>query len=148
YREGRAAVMNPLTAQARLHVPDSPSLPSGDFTLEGFVLLRSIADDAGVRTIAAHWPGERTQPGWSFGVTGKKSAFKPQTLVLQFWGDPAKHGTDHEPIFSGLHIALNKPYFVAVTVKLGDAERKGVTYYAKDLSNDDEPMQSVVSGHK
>ena len=27
--------------------------------------------------------------GWSFGVTSKKSAYKPQMLVLQLWGETA-----------------------------------------------------------
>src|SRR5262249_29494225 len=39
YREGRAAVMHPQSGQARFQVPDSPTLPAGDFTVEGFVLL-------------------------------------------------------------------------------------------------------------
>ena len=52
-------------------------------------------------------------------MTSKKSAYKPQKLVLQLWGDDAK-GTAYEPVFSNLHIDLNKPYFVAVTVRLDE----------------------------
>ncbi len=44
-------------------------------------------------------------------------------------------------MFSNLHIDLNKPYFVAVAASLHDTAPGGVTFYAKDLSNDDEPMQ-------
>src|SRR5262249_34417190 len=148
YREGRAAVLQADSPQVRFQVPKlSPAL-DGDFTVEAFVLLRSLYDDASVRTIISKGRGRKTGPGWSLGVTGRKSAFKPQTLVLQLMGDSAKHGTDSENIFSGLHIALNKPYFVAVSVSLGDADKKGITFYAKDLSNDDEPMQSVHSSHQ
>jgi len=39
--------------------------------------------------------------------------------VLQLWGEDEK-GAVYEPVFSNLHIDLNKPYFVAVTVKLGE----------------------------
>jgi Protein of unknown function (DUF1553)/Protein of unknown function (DUF1549)/Planctomycete cytochrome C len=148
YREGRAAVLQPDGPQVRFQVPDHASLPTEDFTVEAFVLLRSTYEDASVRTIASHWGGDKKKPGWSFGVTSKKSQFKPQTLVLQLMGDPEKNGTDYEAIFSGLHIGLNKPYFVAVSVHLGDADKQGVTFYAKDLSNDDEQLQSVRCGHK
>ncbi|MBY0525533.1 MAG: DUF1553 domain-containing protein [Gemmataceae bacterium] len=148
YREGRAAVMQPGSSQVRFLVPDNNSLPTADFTMEAFVQLRSLYDDASVRTIVSHWGGEKKAPGWSLGVTSKKSAFKPQTLVLQLFGDAAKHGTDYDAIFSGLHIALNKPYFIAVSVHLGDKEKQGITFYAKDLSNDEEPMQVARCAHK
>jgi hypothetical protein len=148
YREGRAAVLQADSPQARFQVPRLAPALDGDFTVEAFVLLRSLYDDASVRTIASQWQGTKNRPGWSLGVTGRKSAFKPQTLVLQLMGDPAKHGADSENVFSGLHIALNKPYFVAVSVSLGDTDKKGIAFYAKDLSNDDEPMQSVRSSHQ
>jgi hypothetical protein len=148
YREGRSAVLNPDGPQARLRVPRIAELPEGDFTIEAFVLLRSLYDDASVRTIVSQWNMSKNKPGWSLGVTSRKSAFKPQTLVLQLAGDPEKNGTDYEAVFSGLHIALNKPYFVAVTFHLSDPDKQGITFYAKDLSNDEEPLQSVRSGHK
>src|SRR5262249_18594754 len=117
-------------------------------TIEAFVLLRSLYDDASVRTIVSQWNMSKNKPGWSLGVTSRRSQFKPQTLVLQLSGDPEKNGTDYEAVFSGLHIALNKPYFVAVTFHLSDPDKQGITFYAKDLSNDEEPLQSVRSGHK
>jgi hypothetical protein len=148
YREGRAAVLTPAGPQARLQVPRLAAVPEGDFTIEAFVLLRSLYDDAAVRTVVSQWNMVKNKPGWSLGVTSRKSAFKPQTLVLQLSGDPDKHGTDYEAVFSGLHIALNKPYFVGVSMHLGDAGKQGITFYAKDLSNDEEPLQSVRCGHK
>jgi mono/diheme cytochrome c family protein len=148
YREGRAAVLNPDGPQARLPVPRLAALPDGDFTIEAFVLLRSLYDDASVRTIVSQWNMTKNKPGWSLGVTSRKSAFKPQTLVLQLSGAAEKNGTDYESLFSGLHIALNKPYFVAVSLHLSDPDKQGVTFYAKDLSNDEEPLQSVRCSHK
>jgi hypothetical protein len=68
-------------------------------------------------------------------------------LVLQLWGEDAEGRPAYEPIFSSLHIELNKPYFVAVSVKLADTGPSGVTFYAKDLSNDDETLQSSESPH-
>jgi hypothetical protein len=148
YREGRAAWLQPTGTQVRLQTPDNPKLPVGSFTIEAFVLLRSVYDDGTVRTIASHWSGDKKKPGWSFGVTSKKSAYKPQTLVLQFFGDKNKDGADYEAVFSDLHIALNKPYFVAVSVNLRDTTKKGIVFYAKDMSNDDEPMQIAPVAHK
>ncbi len=148
YREGKAAVLQPETMQNMFVVPDSPTLPAGDFTLEAFVLLRSTYDDASVRTIAAHWDGNQNHAGWGLGVTSKKSQNKPQTLVLQLSSDAAKGGEGYEPVFSGLRVELNKPYFVAVTVSLSDTNETGVTFYLKDLANDCEPMQVVNAKHR
>jgi Protein of unknown function (DUF1553)/Protein of unknown function (DUF1549)/Planctomycete cytochrome C len=148
FREGRAIALTPGGPHPRLHVPDSPMLPKGDFTLEAVVMLRSVFDDGTVRTIAAHWNGDMKKPGWSLGVTSKKSAYKPQVLVLQLWGENAKGKFDYEPVFSSLHVDLNKPYYVAVSVKLDDTGDGGVTFYAKDLGNDEEPLQKDQALHK
>ncbi len=147
-RDGHAAAMTPGTPMERLTVPDHPALPSGDFTIEAYIVLKSLYEDGEVRTIASHWDGDKTHPGWSFGVTGKQSRYKPQTLVLLLCGDqPWSEKDPMEPIFSGLQIALGKPYFVAVTVKLGERGENGITFYTRDLSNDDEPLQSASFAH-
>ncbi len=144
YREDKAAVMNPAGPMDRFEVPDSPALPQLDFTIEAFILLRSLYEDGQVRTIASHWDGNEKHPGWSFGVTSKKSMNKPQTLVLQLCGPGGK---SYEAIFSGLHIELNKPYFVAASIALEQTNETGITFFAKDISNDDEPMQVARMAH-
>ncbi len=147
-REGRAAQLVPGSAQERLAVPDDAAFPRGDFTIEAFINVKSVYPTGAVRTIVSKWDGKKGHPGWSLGVTGAGSRNKPQTLVLQLCGDKPWKPTDPvEPIFSGLHIDIGKPYFVAVSVRLDDATEKGVTFYAKDLTNDDEPMQSVQLAH-
>ncbi len=154
YRDGKAAVMAPRSAQERLMVANHDSFPAEDFTVEAFVLLRSLYEGSEVRTIVSHWGGKNTEPGWALGVSSLKSLRRPQTLVLQLSGKDADGKKLYEPIFSDLHINLNKPYFIAVTVNLTNTSEGGVTFYAKDLSNDDEPMQvakiahRVVSGHR
>jgi mono/diheme cytochrome c family protein len=147
FRDGKAISLG-RPGTPRMLVPESPKLPDGDFTVEAFVMLRSTYDTAAVRPIASHGTGERGKPGWAFGVTSKKSAFKPQMLVLQLWGNNAEGAADYEPIFSGLHIDLNKPYFVGVAVKVEDTGEAGITFYSKDLSNDDEPLQISRSKHR
>ena len=149
FRDGRAAVLTPGTPQSRLVVPDNPIFPRGDFTAEAFVVLKSAYDSGEVRSIVSHWDGKRGHPGWSLGVTGKQSRYKPQTLVLLLTGDqPWSDKDPMEPVFSGLHIEIGKPYFVAVSVNLDDSTEKGVTFYVKDLSNDDEPMQVAEIAHQ
>jgi hypothetical protein len=148
FRDGSAVVLEPAGTMKRADVPDSAKLPTGDFTVEAFVVLRSTYDDASVRTIAAHWNGDKTKPGWSFGVTSRKSQFKPQMLVLQLWGTDEYDKPTYEPIFSSLNVQLNKPYYVAVTVKLSEQGPSGVTFFAKDLSNDDEPLLTSQNAHR
>ena len=147
-REGRAAQLVPESAQERLIVPHDSAFPRGDFTIEAFINVKSVYPTGAVRTIVSKWDGNKGHPGWSLGVTGKGSRNKPQSLVLQLCGDKAwKPGDPVEPIFSGLHIDIGKPYFVAVSVNLDNATENGITFYAKDLTNDDEPMQSVQLAH-
>ena len=147
-REGNAAQLMPDSGQERLFVQNDHSMPGGDFTIEAFINIKSVYPNGTVRTIASKWDGNKGHPGWSLGVTGMGSRNKPQTLVLQLSGDrPGKPSEPVEAIFSGLHIDIGKPYFVAVSVDLDDATEKGITFYAKDLTNDDEPMQSVQIAH-
>ena len=97
----------------RLSVPCQPSFPGGDFTAEAFIVLKSVYETGEVRTIVSHWDGDRARPGWSFGVTGRQSRYKPQTLVLLLRGDqPWTDKDPAEPLFSGLHIEIGRPYFV------------------------------------
>jgi hypothetical protein len=148
FHEGQAAVITPGGSQARFQLPESVKLPNEQFTLEAFVYLRSVFEDGMVRTIASHWNGDTKGAGWVVGVTGKKSAYKPQTLVLQLWGNSAGDKHISDAIFSGLQLQLNRPYYVAVSVNAKDASDKGVTFYLKDLSNDEEPILVYSTTHK
>jgi len=147
YREGRAAVLAAGNHGARLLIPEDDKFPTGDFTIEGFIILRSMFEDGTVRTIASQGNGDSQRPGWSFGVTSKRSRYKPQVLVLQLWGKNEKGTWENEPVFSNLHIELDKPYYVGVSVKLQENGKQGITFYAKDLSNDDEQMQLSQVAH-
>lgn len=145
FREGRAALFSAKGSQFQV---EHPMKANGNFTVEAYILARSVFEDSTVRTIAAHWNGEtKNGAGWSFGVTGKKSSYKPQMLVLQMWGQDQQGKPAYEAVFSGLQIALNKPYYVAVSVDLKDTGENGITFHARDLSNDEEPIQSYPAKH-
>ena len=87
-------------------------------------------------------------PGWAFGVTGKQSAFKPQTLVLQLATGPGEGQGGYEAVFSDLNLELNKPCFVAASVRISETNDTGVVFYRKDLSNDDEPLRAEGVPHR
>ena len=152
YRDGQATDIK-LDAAIGLEVPHAATMPTNDFTIEAFVYPRSVADSGAVRTILAKWAGDPKQPGWGFGITGKKSRRKPQTIVMQMFGKKQDGTFGEEAIFSDQHVQLNKPYYLAVSVKFATAKEKGLaTFYLKDLSNDDEPLlvaklpHTVMSG--
>jgi hypothetical protein len=147
-RDGKAAVLSPGTAQERLVVTDGGmALPDGDFSIETVVLLRSVFSDARVRTIASQWNGDCAQQGWSLGVTGQQSRRKPQTPVLQLIGKNTEGRIVEEPVFSDIALQMDRSYYIAAAVH-PDPDGKGtVTFFVKDLANDDEPLQSAVVPH-
>lgn len=147
YRDGKAAVMMPKSPQEMLSVPLKSAAPTGDFTIEAFVYLRSIPEDASLRTIAARWSGDQAQPGWTLGVTGKKSQRKPQTVAVQLTGKTADGETLYVPVFSELYVRLDKPYYIGASVQFSDPAGPSVTFFTKDLSNDDEPMLTTKVSH-
>jgi hypothetical protein len=131
-----------------IKVPWSKELPDGDFTLEATVLLRSLYTDASVRSIAGHWNGSKNSPGWALGVTSAKSAYKPRNLILQLVGSDAKGKQHYEVVASNLRLELNRPYYVAVSVRLKDATASGITFALKDLSIQESALQTASVEHK
>jgi hypothetical protein len=146
FRDGRSAVLAPGTPQDRLMVGDRDPLPDGDFTIEAFVLLRAPYPTGEVRTIAARWDGSLKRAGWALGVTGEKSRYKPMTLLLQL-ATGNENDKEAEPLFSGLSLVPGRPYFVAASVSLANTAKPSIHFYTKDLSNDDEPVQSAIVEH-
>ena len=149
YRDGQAAYIEPDSAQSMLTINDSASLPlPGAFSIEAFMLPRTVSETGELRTIASKWTGSLTESGWSFGITGQKSRRRPLTIVLQMVGRH-RDGTMHElPVFSDLNVQMNKPYFVAASFTPATAEKQGHVLFAiKDLSNDDEPLLTATVEH-
>lgn len=140
HRDGQAAEVSP-SASMVYQVSHHESLPNADFTIEAFIQPRTVAENASVRTIVSKRTKDAKGAGWVFGITGKQSRRKPQTLVLQMFGDKSNAGFGEEALFSDQYIALNKPYYVGCAVKLAKPGSPGLaTFYLKDLSNDDEPL--------
>ena len=144
----KAALLKPESEQKLLAARFSPKLPDGDFTVEAIVLLESMYPDATVRTIVAQWDSSNGHPGWALGVTSAKSAYKPRNLIMQMVGDTAEGKRQYEVIPSGIHLELNRPYYVAASVNVDDASSKDVQFYVDDLSVANEPMQVASVAHK
>ena len=148
YRNGQAVRFVASNPELKLSIPSAHGMDVGDFTVEAFFQLRSIDDAASVRTILGKWDGDRTHAGWGFGVTGHGSRRKPQTLVMQIVGELADGTVVERPIFSDQHVEINKPYYVAASVRLAKGQEPGtISFYLKDLSNDDEPLLTAEVAH-
>lgn len=147
YREGPAARLKPGSGQTRFDASMGGPISLHEFTIEAYVLLKSIYQDGSVRTIAAQWDGDKTSPGWSFGVTGAKSQFAPQRLVLQLTTASGEGTPNHQPVFAGLDLKLNTPYYVAATVSFNDDAGGTVTFFAKNIAEPDSPLQRETANH-
>lgn len=147
YRDGQSVILDPNNEKLRLFVPHNAKLDVADFTVEAYFQVRSVYDSGAVRTIAAKSNGDRSKPGWAFGVTGKGSRRKPQTLVMQLFGKNVAGTFGEAALFSDQHIELNKPYYAAASVHLAGDQPGAVTFFLKDLSNDDEPLLSAKVEH-
>ena len=144
----RTLLMQPGTPNERLRVNTGGRIEPQQFSVEAVVYLKSLHPDATVRTIVSRWNNKKDERGWSFGVTGMKSGFKPNNLIMQLMGEDFQGSPSYEAVASGLRIELNKPYYVAASVDIhpGPGQQFGgnVTFYARDLSDPAAPMQSVT----
>lgn len=120
----------------------------GDFTIEATVMLKSLYPDANVRTIISQWDGNNAHAGWNLGVTSTKSRFAPRNLLLQLTGEHATSGKlAHEDIPSNLRLELDRPYAVAVSVKLARGDVGELQFFLRDLSTPMSDWQSVTVPH-
>jgi hypothetical protein len=147
HREGRAAVIDPTAETAVMTVPGSGPpprqgaaaggrFPDADFTIEACVVLDSVFPDATVRTIASQWTGDDRRAGWSFGVTSEKSRFRPRNLIVQL----ARGGKGTCVVPADIHLELHRPYYVAASVATANPADRSVTFFVKDLSDNDAPL--------
>lgn len=157
YRDGQAILFQDDKDKDQLLIPPEFEMNVDDFTIETHLQLRSVHSGGEVRTIVAKTSPQSPRSGWMFGITGKASRRKPQTLVLQIFGKDASGSVQEAVLFSDHHLELNKPYYTGVSVRLANGNIPGIaTFYLKDLSNDEEPVMiaevpialtSIVSNH-
>ncbi|MEW4487387.1 DUF1549 domain-containing protein [Thalassoglobus sp. JC818] len=119
---------------------DTEGLPRDQFTVSATLLLRSIYPDASVRTIASSWNSDSETSGWSLGVTSTKSSHQPRHLILQLVGKNSSGERTYEVVRSGIHLDLNRPYFVAVSVDLEDQTANGITFVVRNLITNEQTV--------
>ncbi len=149
FRDGQAAFIEPEGAQSMFSVNESAVLRvEGAFTIEGFVVPRSVSEGPQLRTIAAKWSGKNNEPGWTLGLTGQKSRRRPLSVALQVVGKHRNGSVRELPIFSDLSVQMNKPYFIGAAFTPATSNAPGKVFFAlKDLSNDDEPLLTATVEH-
>jgi Protein of unknown function (DUF1553) len=134
------------TPQERL-VSSRAEKEGDEFTVEAIVQLESIDTAAAVRTIASRWnSGKDTVEsfGWSLGVTGEKSRFKPRNLIIQLVGEDENTNILYEPIASDLRVELGVKYHLAAKVS---CSAHTVTFHLQDLRTPDAPVLTSTKTH-
>lgn len=139
-------VFHENTPQERLIARVAPR-EGDDFTVEAMVTVESIDAGGSVRTIASRWNGEKSSleaHGWSLGVTGTKSAFKPRNVILQLVGEDDNMNTTYEVVASGLHLELQRPYQIVATVSCTDHT---VKFTVRDLNQPEAAPRTATVKH-
>lgn len=128
------------------------SLPEEDFTVEVVAVLDNVYADASVNTLLSRWNGSQEDIGWSLGVTSTKSRFDPQNFIVQIVGDDFQKNRIYEVVPSGLRVPLGKPIYLAAAISAHpskeDLAKGSVTFYLKDLSDANTPMQRETVAHQ
>ncbi len=115
-----------------------------EFTIEAIVSLDSIDVNASVRTIASRWNGGKDSLesfGWSLGVTGEKSRYKPRNVIVQVVGEDENSNIGYQVVPSNIHIELGRRYHIAARVS---CTGKNVTFSVRDLETPGAAIQSAV----
>ncbi|MBX7209461.1 MAG: PSD1 and planctomycete cytochrome C domain-containing protein [Verrucomicrobiaceae bacterium] len=151
-KTAKALMMKPGTANEKLRVNLEGAPEPDSFAIEAVVYLDSLYPNAAVRTIAARWNNAKTEPGWCFGVTSEKSAYKPNNLIVQLSGDDFQGSQLYEVVASNITIPLRRPFYVAAAINNHPAEGQQfggtVTFYARDLGDPAAPMQTATVSHQ
>jgi hypothetical protein len=134
------------TAHERL--VSSISEKEGDeFTVEALVKLDSVDSSASVRTLASRWNNGKDSVeafGWSIGVTGEKSRFKPRNLIIQMVGEDENRNIAYEPVASDLRLELGIHYHVVVKVSCA---AHTVTFQIHQADKPNAPVMTSVVPH-
>jgi hypothetical protein len=143
---GEAGRFRDSTPHERLLVRGAPR-EGDDFTIEAIVRLDSLDAGAAVRVIASRWNGERLSldsHGWSLGVTGRKSAFKPGNVIVQLIGEDENMNTAYEPVASGILIAPGTTQHVVARISCVEGT---VSFLVRDLGAAEAPVRTATVKH-
>jgi len=143
---GNASQFKEYTPHERL-LARTTDKEGDEFTVEAVASLDSVDSNAAVRTIASRWNNGKDSVesfGWSVGVTGEKSRFKPRNLIIQLVGEDENRNIAYEPVASNLRIELGVTYHIAVTVS---CSAHTVTFHLQALDKPGAAPQTAVAQH-
>ncbi len=126
---------------------NTPEREGDAFTVQAVFSLESIDRNASVRTLISRWnQGKESVEGfgWSIGVTGVKSRYVAQTLIVQLVGEDENSNIAYEVVPSKIPIQLGHRYGVAVTVSCA---QRVVRFRVWDLSVPETPVREAVVPH-
>ena len=146
YRNGQSVVFY-ANKPSSFYVADQKGLTPENFSIEAFFQIRSVYESGAVRTLVSKWSGKVSEPGWLFGVTGRGSRRKPQTLVFRTYGKKNDGTVGDQIVFSDQHIDFNTPYYAAVSFHVSGERAGEIDFFLKDLSNDDEQLGRITKKH-
>jgi hypothetical protein len=115
-----------------------------EFTVEAIASLNSIDVNASVRTIASRWNGGKDSIesfGWSLGVTGEKSRYKPRNVIVQVVGEDENANIGYQVVPSNIHIELGRRYHIVARVS---CVGHNITFTVRDLDTPGAAVQSAV----
>ena len=141
----RALWLQPGSRFEKLEVEDSELDEA--FTIEVVASLDNLHPNASVNTLISNWNGNHQTPGWTFGVTSIKSAYRPRNFILQLVGENVGGDVVYEVVASNLRIPTGKPVYLAATVAANGKGEGKVTFHFKDLSDPDAKLQSAAVDH-
>jgi hypothetical protein len=143
YAEESSGTFKENTPHERLVVQNGQE-EGDEFTVEAIASLNSIDVNASVRTIASRWNGGKDSLesfGWSLGVTGVKSRFKPRNLIMQVVGEDENSNIGYQVVPSDIHIELGRRYHIVARVScIGHT----VSFTVRDLDTPGAAPESVV----
>lgn len=134
------------TEHERLLSKNAPK-EGDDFTVEAVVRLDSIDAAAGVRTIVSRWSGGKDSIesfGWSLGVTGEKSRFKPRNLIMQLVGEDENSNIGFEILASNLRMVTGHRHHVVAVVSCSE---RCVRFSVRDLDDPSGVVQRAEVPH-
>jgi hypothetical protein len=114
---------------------ETPGKEGDDFTIEAVAQLDSIDANAAVRTLASRWSGGKDSVesfGWSLGVTGEKSRFKPRNIIIQLVGEDENSNIAYEVVPSNIRFELGHRHHIAARISLPE---HSATFNVLDLDN-------------
>lgn len=115
-----------------------------EFTVEAVASLHSVDGNAAVRTIVSRWNGGKDSLeafGWSLGVTGEKSRFKPRNFIVQVVGYDENANIGYQVVPSNIHLELGRRYHLSARVS---CTGHTVTFAVRDLGSSGAVPQSAV----